>query len=43
MLYLFDYDDIWAHQITVREVLELDDTVRYPRITKKLGKAPSVR
>jgi hypothetical protein len=40
MLYLFDYDDIWAHQITVQEIQELDDTIRYPRITKKVGQRP---
>lgn len=40
MLYLFDYDDIWAHQITVKEIQELDETVRYPRITKKIGQSP---
>ncbi len=40
MLYLFDYDDIWSHQIVVREVQELDETIRYPRITKKVGRSP---
>lgn len=40
MLYLFDYDDIWAHEITVQEIQELDDTIRYPRITKKIGQSP---
>ena len=40
MLYLFDYDDIWSHQIVVREVQELDETIRYPRITKKVGQSP---
>lgn len=40
MLYLFDYDDIWSHQISVKEVQEIDETVRYPRITKKVGQSP---
>lgn len=40
LLYLFDYDDIWAHEITVQEIQELDDTIRYPRITKKVGQSP---
>jgi hypothetical protein len=40
MLYLFDYDDIWSHSIVVREIQEVDETIRYPRITKKIGQSP---
>jgi hypothetical protein len=39
--YLFDYGDMWLHQIGVRSIQEEEgDSVRYPRVTKKVGRSP---
>ena len=39
--YLFDYDDLWLHQIGVRSIEEQEEeAARYPRITKKVGRSP---
>ncbi|SRR3989339_642193 len=39
--YLFDYGDMWLHQINVRSIEKLEEeSVRYPRITKKIGRSP---
>ncbi len=39
--YLFDYGDMWLHQIGVRSIQEEEeDSVRYPRVTKKIGRSP---
>lgn len=39
--YLFDFGDMWLHQIGVRAIQDVEEeSVRYPRITKKIGRSP---
>ena len=39
--YLFDYGDMWLHQIGVRSIEEEEEeSARYPRVTKKIGRSP---
>lgn len=40
--YLFDYGDLWLHQIDVKAINQADerDDIRYPRIVKRVGKSP---
>ncbi len=38
--YLFDYGDMWLHQIGVESIKSEEETVRYPRVIKKVGKSP---
>ncbi len=39
--YLFDYADMWLHQIGVRAIQEAEEeSARYPRVTKKIGRSP---
>lgn len=39
--YLFDYGDLWIHQIEVKAILEQkDENVSYPRVSKKIGRSP---
>jgi hypothetical protein len=38
--YLFDYGDMWIHQINVLSIKEEEEAVSYPRVTKKVGQSP---
>lgn len=38
--YRFDFGDEWFHQIQVERIEQAIPTVTYPRITKRVGKAP---
>lgn len=38
--YLFDYGDLWLHEIDVKMIKQVEEGVKYPRIVKKVGKSP---
>lgn len=40
MLFLFDYGDEWLFVVEFKKVGEKDQKKKYPRILKKVGKAP---
>lgn len=38
--YWFDFGDDWWHQIDIVRIDEKASKVKYPRVTKKVGKSP---
>ncbi len=38
--YWFDFGDDWYHQIIVEKIDKASPTVKYPRVTKRVGKSP---
>ena len=40
MLFHFDYGDDWYFLVDCLDVLESEASVKYPRVTKTIGKAP---
>ncbi len=38
--YLFDYGDMWLHQIGVQSIKAEEEAASYPRVTKKIGESP---
>ena len=40
MLFLFDYGDNWLFTVALKEFGERDTKKKYPRVLKKIGRAP---
>ena len=40
MIFLFDYGDNWEFLVECRDIIEAETGKRYPKVTKKEGKAP---
>jgi len=40
MIFLFDYGDNWEFLVECCDIIEAETEKRYPKVTKKEGKAP---
>lgn len=40
LLFLFDYGDNWYFTVELLEIKEIGGSAKYPKITKRVGKAP---